>query len=408
MIRWITERLGTAPYEEVRALPGLTVVDVRALLDREGNSAAAVVEKIEAAARALAAGEKTVVACEFGVSRSNAVAAGALARHAKLGFDAALARVLDATGEHQLRLEVVAAVRAALGEDAPPLAGPGAVIVTTPLAHSDPAFDAVLPRDRALVHAGRELLGDAVRLDLLARASGAEVLLHLNAPRPDTTNAALGAALAELKTVLDVCRARELFLVWCSSWEVYAGHAAGPLLAAESTPHVPRGTLGLTKSLGEAMIARYRERHGLRAAILRPGVVYGPPVGRPAFLAGWLEAARAGHELVAHAFRNGDARLDMLYIDDFRAALGTVVERRVAQDFNLGGGLAATPAVAAELVRLCGSRSPVRTVQMEGDSPQVTLDSRRAAEQLGWRPATPLAVGLAACVAAAEEPATDA
>src|SRR5262249_56720284 len=71
MIRWITEGLGTASWEELDGAEGVAVVDVRALVDREGNPAALVRAKIEEGAEHLSRGRRVVVCCDYGISRSN-------------------------------------------------------------------------------------------------------------------------------------------------------------------------------------------------------------------------------------------------------------------------------------------------------------------------------------------------
>ncbi len=79
MICWITDRLGTAPATSVHLEPGMRIVDVRELVDKEGNEAANVKPLIDAGVAALNDGDRVVVCCDYGISRSNAVAAGILA-----------------------------------------------------------------------------------------------------------------------------------------------------------------------------------------------------------------------------------------------------------------------------------------------------------------------------------------
>ncbi len=117
-IRWITPLLGTAPASSIDGDTDITVVDVRNLVDKAGNPIDVVREKIREGAKSLVQGKRTVVCCDYGMSRSNAVAAGVLAKFDNIGFDAALRQVLDATGEKEIKLGPIGAVRAALGESA--------------------------------------------------------------------------------------------------------------------------------------------------------------------------------------------------------------------------------------------------------------------------------------------------
>ena len=73
--------------------------------------------KITEGCDSLRAGKKTVVCCDYGISRSNAVAVGILAMHEAIPFEAAVRRVLDATGEKEIKVDPLQAVRRALGVD---------------------------------------------------------------------------------------------------------------------------------------------------------------------------------------------------------------------------------------------------------------------------------------------------
>ena len=89
MIRWIYERLGTCAYEELEP-DGFAIVDVRHLVDKCGNSYQLIAESIQQGIAAWKAGQTVVVACDFGISWSNAIAAGILTSAANLSFDEAL------------------------------------------------------------------------------------------------------------------------------------------------------------------------------------------------------------------------------------------------------------------------------------------------------------------------------
>ena len=76
MIRWITKTLATGSWEEVKDLPNVHVADVRDMVDKEGNPASLVKSKIEGALSFLTQGKSVVLACDYGISRRNAIAAG--------------------------------------------------------------------------------------------------------------------------------------------------------------------------------------------------------------------------------------------------------------------------------------------------------------------------------------------
>ena len=114
-IRWITPMLGTAAATAAQGIPDISIVDVRDLVDKAGNGSGPVQEKIRQGVELLTQGKRTVVCCDYGMSRSNAVATGILATFEKIGFEKALRRVQEATGEAQIKVEPLNAVRDALG-----------------------------------------------------------------------------------------------------------------------------------------------------------------------------------------------------------------------------------------------------------------------------------------------------
>ena len=113
-IRWITPLLGTAPASQVCKEPDMNIVDVRDMVDKAGNRADTVLQKITEGCDSLREGKKTVVCCDYGISRSNAVAAGILARHQSIPFEAAVRQVLEATGEKEIKIGPLNSVRMAL------------------------------------------------------------------------------------------------------------------------------------------------------------------------------------------------------------------------------------------------------------------------------------------------------
>ena len=114
MIRWINEKLGTAPASDQSITTEVVVLDVRDLVDKFGNSPAATKEKIEQGLTLLRQGDKVVVCCDYGISRSNAIAAGILSRYSGISLNQAIKQVIHATGEQEIKLEPLRSVRAAL------------------------------------------------------------------------------------------------------------------------------------------------------------------------------------------------------------------------------------------------------------------------------------------------------
>ena len=97
-IRWITSHLGTGPALLVRQEADMNIIDVRDLVDKAGNRSEAVRQKITEGCDSLRTGKKTVVCCDYGISRSNAVAVGILAMHEAISFEAAVRRGVGGNG----------------------------------------------------------------------------------------------------------------------------------------------------------------------------------------------------------------------------------------------------------------------------------------------------------------------
>lgn len=402
MIRWITVTLGTAPYRAISAGLEVDRLDVRDLLDREGNSPALMREAVERGRRLLEAGRKVVVCCEHGMSRSNAIAAGILATHEGVSLNTAIRKVLFATGEDSIRLEVLATLRAALQQpDGQParrnsqprvlVTGATGMIGAQLCAEPLPAGIAALV---PVLSGSLDLRRDAVPLDLLVREQEVDVIVHLAHPRISTTNRSLGEAVTMLKNVLDVCRENSVRLVYASSCEIYSGHE-GTIVVDEGLIPRPATTLGIAKLLAEQLIETYRRQYGLRAAVLRLTTVYGGSASRPAFLWNFIEKAVRHAPIQTHRCPAGFPTVDLLHVNDVCRALFAAVETGSDTDFNLGGGQnTGTDELARHVVELASSASRISRLAVERRLCNLTADFRRASEVLGWRPEISIRDGI--------------
>lgn len=400
MIRWITEALGTAAFTDPEIDATLAVVDVRDLVDKHGNPADAMREKIERGVALLREGRRLVVCCDYGISRSNAVAAGVLSRRDGVSLEVALRRVMKATGEQEIKLEPLRSVRAALATEAETrdasaprvliTGGAGFVGGRLRAALGESVFHCAPSRSEA------DLVAGALELDLLVKEHRINCIVHLANPRVYTSNKALGETVTMLRNTLEVCRDNDLRLVYPSSWEVYSGYRGIGILTNEAVPLFPKGPYGETKALCEYMIELHRAHHGLRCALLRSSPLYGAGSDRPKFIYNFLEKALRGQAVQSHRYLNGDPCLDLMSVDDFVAALSLAVHADFVGTLNLGSGeTVSTREVAEWIVRQCGSTSRVESRQIEEHAPNIAMDYRRAKHVLGWYPRTTWQAGLA-------------
>lgn len=398
-IRWIIPLLGTAPALLVRQETDINIVDVRDLVDKAGNRADAVRQKISEGCESLREGKKTLVCCDYGISRSNAVAAGILAMHESIPFETAVRRVLEATGEKEIKVDPLQAVRKALVGDENKVqhekrrilvtGGTGFLGKPTSRKLSD-EFDVVAPSRNEL-----DLQQGSTQLGLLVGEKGIDCIVHLANPRVYTSNIALGDTLTMLRNVLDVCVAHDIKLIYLSSWEVYSGYCSTYLKADESLPLLPKGPYAETKYLCELLIEHSRRTQGLRCAMLRSSPVYGVDSDKPKFIYNFIDKIRRSQRIVTHRYNNGLPALDLLYIDDLVAAVSRIVDSDFIGNLNIGTGeITSTYRVAEMLRSLIRGQSEIVSTLIDSDTAGIAMDSSKAREVLGWQSTIGIEQGL--------------
>jgi UDP-glucuronate decarboxylase len=306
---------------------------------------------------------------------------------------------LEKIGETEIKLEPLEAVRQAISGIAKPaeptakrrilLTGAGGFIGSALRGQLSLQFDVIaLKRNELDVEAG------STWLSILAAEHSVDTIVHLANPVVYTSNRALGPSLTMLRNVIDVCVTQDITLVYLSSWEVYSGYA-GVLHADEALPLLPRGPYGEAKQLAETMIAHRHRIDGLRCALIRSSPVYGPGSSKPKFIFNFLEKAVCSEDIVTHRYLNGDASLDLLYIDDLVSLLTKVCQERYVGTLNIGTGvLTSTPAIAKYLKDALKSRSRIDYVSIKSHAAHIAMNYRRAKTELGWEPKIPLSDGL--------------
>ncbi len=398
MIRWIIPFLGTASASSVVLGVGQRLLDVRDLVDKEGNSVEAVRKKMAEGLEWLQRGNKVIVGCDYGISRSNAVAAGLLSIYRKIPFDEAVRQVIEATGEREIKLGPLNIVRRALGENDKAEARQLRILITGGSGFIGSVLGPMLAR-QWLVFAppSREvdLLRGNAELDLQVKEHRITHLVHLANPHVYTSNRALGDALTMLRNVLEVCRENDLSLIYPSSWEIYSGYRSPGSKVDETCSPNPKGPYGEAKWLCELLIGHHRQMGGLRCGLLRSSSVYGPSGDRRKFIRTFIGRAQEGKPIYTHEYRNGYPCLDLMHVSDFCRAVAASIRIGFAGDANLGTGrLISTRQVAIMVRDLIGSASEIRTRIVDDEAPNIAMETVLAEERLSWSPAVTFEEGL--------------
>ncbi|MEU8890198.1 NAD-dependent epimerase/dehydratase family protein [Streptomyces sp. NPDC048442] len=180
-----------------------------------------------------------------------------------------------------------------------------------------------------------------------------------------------------------------------------------PGLVAEDAPADPRNVYATTKLAQEHLAAAWARTTGGRAVSLRYHNVYGPGMPRNtpyAGVASLFRSALARGE-APRVFEDGGQRRDFVHVRDVAAAnalaLESLDERAPAAltAYNVGSGDPHTVGeMATALAAAYGGQRqrPVVTGEFRlGDVRHITADSARLRAELGWRPQTDFATGMA-------------
>lgn len=400
MISWITDKLGTASYyyyESVRDKTDAVAVDIRELTDKEGNTASLTREKIQTILRRLQDGEKVIICCDKGISRSNAIAVGVLIATG-MPYEKALQLVIDKVGASDINLGLLHDIRSFQEPKAHQKISTN-ILVTGATGFIGQALTKALKAEHKLCcpsHQELDLGRDLPLLDLYINKNKLGFVVHLAHPRLHNNVSAMAESTAIMKNILEVCRLNGLGLLYLSGLVVFSGYnSASPLKANSSLQPWPRGTYGESKSLCEELIRLYQKNYGLEVIILRPAALYGKGMDRATFVSKFFESATKGETIHTHEYNNGLPVFDFIYIDDLIEVIQLALQKRPKIPLNIGTGKGtSTYALAQAVARTAGSPSKVETLRIYDDTYKIIVDPAEAEKHLGWRAKIDLDVGL--------------
>ena len=266
-------------------------------------------------------------------------------------------------------------------------------------------------------HFAKADLADPAALNTAVSGESVDRIIHLGAQAGvrysiENPRAYAHSNLAGQLEILELARTlRVRHLVYASSSSVY-GDAARLPLSAEDRADRPVSFYAATKKSNELMAESYAHLYRIPTTGLRFFTVYGP-WGRPD-MALWRFTERVLAGTPLPIYNNGAMKRDFTFVDDIVAGVLAALDRPPADDagvqpggsqsphaiYNLGND---TPEALGQLVALVGEacgRAPILDYlpMQPGDVTATWADIGPARRDLGYDPATPLAVGVPAFV----------
>jgi UDP-glucuronate 4-epimerase len=226
-------------------------------------------------------------------------------------------------------------------------------------------------------------------------------------------HAYVDANLLGFMNILEGCRQNGVeHLVYASSSSVYGANTRMPFSVHDNVDH-PVSLYAATKKANELMAHTYSHLYGLPVTGLRFFTVYGP-WGRPDMsLFSFTRSILAGQPI--EVFNYGHHRRDFTYIDDLVEGITRVIDA-VARPNPAWSGDSPDPGTSRAPYRLynIGNNNPVNLLRFievlegclgrvavkkllpmqPGDVPDTYADVKDLVEDVAYRPATPVEVGV--------------
>jgi len=213
--------------------------------------------------------------------------------------------------------------------------------------------------------------------------------------------------------ILEGCRAiGAAHLVYASTSSVYGANTRMPFAEAQNTDH-PLTLYAATKKANELMAHSYASLYGLPTTGLRFFTVYGP-WGRPdmaLFL--FTKNILAGRPI--EVFNGGRHRRDFTYVDDIVQGVVAAVDHAPSADpswnsqapnpatsrapyriYNIGNQQSVPLLRYIEVLEQCLGRKAEKVMMplQLGDVPDTWADVAALEREVGYRPSTPIEVGV--------------
>jgi UDP-glucuronate 4-epimerase len=246
-------------------------------------------------------------------------------------------------------------------------------------------------------------LGD-VRFDRIVHL-GAQAGVRYSLLNP---HAYVHSNLAGHLNLLELARHRGVaHMVYASSSSVYGGNDSFPFRVEDRVDH-PVSLYAATKKSNELMSEAYAHLYHIPLTGLRFFTVYGP-WGRPD-MAAWIFTSKilAGEPIPV--FNHGRMQRDFTYIDDIIAGVVAALDHPPADDgtvkaggskqphaiYNIGNNRSEQLGHLIDIIEAVCGRPAVRDYQpmQPGDVVATAADISAIERDLGFRPTTPIEIGI--------------
>jgi UDP-glucuronate 4-epimerase len=218
--------------------------------------------------------------------------------------------------------------------------------------------------------------------------------------------------------ILEGCRhAGCRHLVYASSSSVYGSNTRMPFRTSDNVDH-PLSLYGASKKANELMAHSYSHLFNLPTTGLRFFTVYGP-WGRPD-MAMWIFTAAISAGKPIKLFNNGNMRRDFTYIDDVVQAVVRLIDRAARSDpdwsaeapdpsrssapwriYNIGNNSPVDVLAVVKILEQTIGKKAIRELlpMQPGDVPATFADVDDLIRDVGFKPSTPIAEGIARFIA---------
>ena len=242
---------------------------------------------------------------------------------------------------------------------------------------------------------------DAAALTAAVQAFAPELICHLAAQidvRASVDAPADDAQINILGTVnlLEAARAADARVLFSSSGGALYGRDA-PIPSREDVLPLPESPYGVAKYCAEQYVGLYNRLQGTRHSVLRLANVYGPrqdPAGDAGVITIFCACALAGQEPTIYG--DGTQTRDYVYVGDAVQAFLSAGDNGRPGTWNIGAGVEVSVLDLVDIIGEVAGREmrPTFGPPRAGELQRSAVAAGRAASELGWHAATPLAEGV--------------